>query len=82
MRLPVNKQMLQYPLSPEELEVERQCRLWNHLEEHLNNQILLEQEKALNRPVEAGLTAPVNVSVGKIQAWKALINYVNRKANG
>jgi hypothetical protein len=82
MRLPVNKPILQYPLSQEELEVERQCRLWSHLEEHLHNQILLEQEKALNRPVEAGLTAPVNVSVGKIQAWKALINYVNKKANG
>ena len=72
--------MPQYPLSQEELEVERQCRLWKHLEEYLQSQILLEQERALNRPVEAGLTAPINVSVGKIQAWRALINYVNRKA--
>jgi len=63
-----------HPLTPEEVRILRQSPMWLHLEEYLNYRIQQESHLAL-QPVNPDQCKDHNLRVGKIQAFREILNY-------
>ena len=67
----------QYPLTPEEIGVLRQSKIWQHIEEWIRTKSKAEQER-LSNPVSSEDLHLHNVRVGRLQAFKEILSYPDK----